>query len=81
MRAFQRGELAKELLGLAAGLVVLGVGGIFLGFLDAAGEVGAVDVADGDRRFGKQRAAGRHDVGKAAEHHIALFLAGQRSSP
>ena len=27
----------------------------------------------GDRRFGEQRAAGRQDVGKAAEHHVALL--------
>ena len=28
--------------------------------------------------FGKQRAAGRQDVGETAEHHVAFFVAGRR---
>src|SRR5262245_34981086 len=42
-RAFKCGELAKELFRPAAAFVVLGVGGVFLGILDAADKVGAVD--------------------------------------
>ena len=64
-----------ELLRLAARLVVLGVGGIFLGFLDAAGEIRTVDILHRDSRFRQQRAAGRNDVGKTTKHDIAFFAA------
>ena len=71
----------KELLGLAAGLIVLGIGGVFPGFLDAAREIGAVDIAYRDRQFGQQRAAGRNDIGKAAEYDIAFLAARRRLQP
>src|SRR4051794_41402780 len=55
-RAFQGGKLGQKLLGLGAGVVVAGIGHVFARLLDAPGEIGAVDVADRDRRFGQQRA-------------------------
>jgi hypothetical protein len=77
-RDFERRQVSEIGLGLRARRVVPGVGDVFLRVLDALGEIGAVDVRDGNRGLGEQRATGGQDVGEPAKHDVAFLRAGGR---